>query len=174
MRNTIKNILKENELEWIEGVQGAPKGITILDPKSKSNPKNSFRVHMTHSHGEGGGTWADNWFNIKQEDTTKLSRILCLLIALEDGGVYELVRLVKEEGEMWIVADYDLTPEELQNDDDVYDVIYEFCYDWGLIEFDHYSQDDAGLEKFWVTYFDENGIEHKTKIDKRELWLNRG
>jgi hypothetical protein len=176
MKNLIKKILSE-DMDWIEGVAGAPNGITILDPKSKTNPKNKFRVYVTHSHGEEGGTWADNWFNVKQDDTRGLIRLLCFCIVLNennDRSDLELTRLYIEEGETWVLDNTQgLSDTDLADEDVVFERIREELHDWGLIEYDSYRQDDAYLERYWVTYFDENGIEHKTSLDKKAIWGQR-
>jgi len=46
------------------------------------------------------------------------------------------------------------------------EMLSEDLYDLGLLPWDSYHSSDATVERWSVTYFDENGIEFKTKINR--------
>jgi hypothetical protein len=39
-------------------------------------------------------------------------------------------------------------------------------YDMGILSYDSYSGDYATVESWWITYFDEYGLEFETKINR--------
>ena len=44
--------------------------------------------------------------------------------------------------------------------------LYEEFRDIGIFEWDEFNGDDATVERWWVTYFDEAGVEYTTKINQ--------
>ena len=58
-------------------------------------------------------------------------------------------------------------------EDVAWDVLSEYFYDWGVVSYDSYYQDNAILERWWVSYFHENGLEHKVDVDKNAGWAQR-
>ena len=55
------------------------------------------------------------------------------------------------------------------SDDDKIDMLQEWLYeelrDIGILEWDEFNGDESTIEDWGVTYFDESGVEYKTKIN---------
>lgn len=180
MRGVIKKILKE-DFEWISDVPGAPDGLTIGEPLTTTNPKRAFRLKFAHGHGEGGGNWVQNWFNVSQEKTDLLVRTIKLLIMFAEAHdpydvLDELTYLYANNGEDWFLNDYTkaslanrLKELNITDADEIreftYDYLKDDMHDWGFLSYDSWSDDLANLVDWGVTYFDEFGVEHKVNID---------
>ena len=44
------------------------------------------------------------------------------------------------------------------------EMLYEDLRDMGILDYDSYSGGDSSIERWWITYFDEAGVEYNTKI----------
>ena len=175
MEQIIRKILRESDFDWIKEV---PSFIEIIAPISQTNPKNKFRLSWTNGHGEDSSVWADSWytFNNDNQGVNDLTRYVKILQNGVDTrgnfSVYKLVELYLT-GNHDYIADNEIEMElaNINDDDDdkkdmLHDWLYEELHDMGILYRDSYSIDDATIEKFWVNYFDEVGIEYKTKINK--------
>lgn len=166
MKNIIKKILKE-DFDWIKDI---PSFIEITEPVSQKNPKDKYRLYWTNGHGEDYGTWADNWLNFNNNSNgidmlTKYVRILQNGLNRNKIDIDKLVDLYLSGGHDYIIND--MGKRELSNIDDEDEAreflewtIREDLEDMGILTYD-----DSSLERWKVTYFDENGIEFDTKIN---------
>ena len=157
--------------------------LEIGPPLTQSNPKNTYRLHMTHGHGEDAATWADNWYNVSVRDIDHLIRVIKIADKLHGARSFydAMTDLINMwfEGEKWVLSDRDnenIQKEIRDNEWDLEedrDTIFDYIREWlddeltdmGLRSYDSYHQDDATLERIYVTYFDEFGVEHQVKIN---------
>ena len=179
MRDSIKKILKE-DFDWV--TRDTVPFLEIGEPLKNQAPKNMYRLHVEHGVGEDHGTWIPNWMNY--DPTRNLDmlvrhiKILNWLHSNHREGIWGLADAWLE-GEEWVLSPEDnknirkiMEDEGLTIEDDSYyirDTIWEWLndelMDYGLREYDSYYQEDATVEDWRVTYFDEFGVEHAVKVN---------
>jgi hypothetical protein len=140
---------------------------------------------MTHGVGEEYGTHIPNWINFNTDDLDKLTRYIKILNHLNlnhEDGLYGLVGLWVDGGQTWVLGDdknkeitYDkelgmwfIDGDELDEEeisDQIIEWLREELMDYGIIDIDTYHQEDAIVEDWGVTYFDEFGVEHEVKVN---------
>jgi len=169
MKKFIKKILKE-DFDWIDDI---PSFIEITEPVTQSNPKDIFRLYWTNEHYTGDyGVWSDDWYGFKNDSNgvNNLTRYVKILQNGLDDRTNEfdfdlLVDLYFNQGHSYIATDF--MKRELSNEDytDKKHILSQMLKDdlndlgifnWG---------GGVTLERWKVTYFDENGIEFNTKIN---------
>ena len=174
MKDLIKKILKE-DFDWVNDI---PSFIEITEPVAQNNPKDVFRLYWTHEHytSDGNGVWSNDWVHFKN-DSEGINKLTRYIRILENGlTVYVsnfdfdlLVNLYFDQGHDYIATDW--MKKELSGlpDDEDYmnkkealsEMLKQDLSDLGI-----YDWDSSTLEKWKITYFDENGIEFNTKINK--------
>jgi hypothetical protein len=88
--------------------------------------------------------------------------------------VYHLVDLYLGGGhdyiaDDWIRNELAKLPKDISKDtksDYLVEWLYEDLRDMGILAWNQYYDDDASIERYSVTYFDEAGVEYKTKINR--------
>jgi hypothetical protein len=156
--------------------------LEIGEPLKRQNPRKHYRLHVSHGVGQDNSTWVPNWGNYdptRSLDT--LVRHIKILSWLQENyreGTWGLSDLWLE-GEEWVLSDEDnknirKTMEDEgwtieENGEDIRDYIWEWLsdelMDYGLREYDSYHEEDATIEDWRVTYFDEFGVEHAVKVN---------
>jgi hypothetical protein len=167
MKNIIKKILKE-DFDWAIDI---PSFIEITEPVTQDNPKDVFRLHWTNEHWTGDyGVWADNWYNFNN-DSDGVDRLVRYIKIIENGlvdgeiNINLLVDLYLNQGYDYIATDWmknelSKTPDE-EKEDVFGDMLRDDLYDLDLFSWDS----SVTIERWRVTYFDEHGVEFKTKIN---------
>lgn len=167
MKSLIKKILKE-DFDWAVDV---PSFIEITEPVTQDNPKNVFRLHLTNEHWTGDyGVWADDWYNFTN-DSNGIDRLVRYVKIIENGlvgnqiAVGKLVDLYFSGNHDYIVTDW--MEKELLNTPDeergkkLEEMLHEDLSDFGLTSY----SDNVTIERWKITYFDEHGVEFKTKVN---------
>ena len=166
--------------------------LEVGEPLKIQAPKSQYRLHVTHGVGEDNGMWVPNW-NMYDPNTPvnldNLMRHIRILNWQQENyreGIYGLAQLWTE-GETWVLSKQDNEnikdefgeyDEEVgmwvkegneTDEDEIQDHIREWLddelMDYGLREYDSYHQEDATIEDWKVTYFDEFGVEHAVKVN---------
>ena len=189
MKKLIKQIIKE-DFDWV--TNDTVSFLVIGEPLTVHQPKKVYRLHMTHGTGEERGTWVPNYIDYDPRDNldtlVRHIKILSYLNQNYESGLIGLAMLFVNDGETWVlsndgikelrdtVGEYDVERDAWVDDEgdvldegDIIDVIYDWLgeelRDYGITQYDSYHQDEATIEDWGVTYFDEFGVEHMVKVN---------
>jgi hypothetical protein len=112
-------------------------------------------------------------FNNDNNGVNRLTRYIKMLQnGFNASGYFSVEKLADLyfEGRADYVVDDWMEDVLSQEDDEVeargilIEMLYDDLSDMGILTYDSYHGGDATVERWWITYFDENGIEFKTKI----------
>lgn len=175
MKDKIKKILSE-DFDWIQEIPSTPNGVKIGPPLSQSNPKNEYRIVITHGYGEDYSTWADDWRQVDAQDPQRLLWYIKILMLVGEeretwNAQTKLAEQMVEGRNRWVLEDapWNAIPNDWSDYDELIDILSDLFYDIGAKQYDSYYQDDASLENFKVIYFDGYGVPHKVEIDRRTI-----
>ena len=180
----IHPVINEN-FDWV--VNDTVSFLEVGEPLKIQAPKSQYKLHVSHGVGEDNGMWVPNW-NMYDPNTPAnldmLMRHIRILNYQQENyreGTWGLADLwiadpIKNS---WVLSDGDTsnirkTMEDedwtLEEDgDQIRDYIWEWLQDelmdYGLREHDSYHEEDATIEDWKVTYFDEFGVEHAVKVN---------
>lgn len=172
MKRLIKKILKE-DFDWITDI---PSFIEITSPVTQDNPKDVFRLYWTNEHYTGDyGVWAEDWVHFKN-DSDGIKRLTRYIKILKNGMSRRgnsidfelLVDLYFNKGQDYIATDWmkgelSILPnnEDYMNKEEVLsEMLVDDLSDLGIYN------SDSTIERWRITYFDENGVEFNTKINQ--------
>ncbi len=154
MKDKILKILHE-DFDW--AIKDTASFLDIGEPLSTQQPKNKYRLYVTHGTGEDYGTWVPNWINYDPTDSGRLDtlvkhiRIVNGMNQRNDGGVYHLVQKWVEGKADWLFdkndtqqlkdtvgeGDYDEDGNWREVvEDDAYDWLRDELHDWGIMMYD--------------------------------------
>jgi hypothetical protein len=164
----------------------------VGEPLKIQAPKSQYKLHVQHGVGEDNGMWVPNWHMYDPSTPANLDmlmrhiRILNWLQENYREGTWGLAESWTE-GETWVLSDQDnqnirreigeydkesgmwVKDGEETDADGARDIVWEWLNeeltDYGLREHDSYHQEDATIEDWKVTYFDEFGVEHTVKVN---------
>lgn len=177
MEQIIRKILRESDFDWIRDV---PSFIEITEPITQRNPKNSFRLRWTNGVGEDAVFWVNDWIDFKN-DNQGINNLTRYVKMLQNGfnasGYFSVTKLAELylDGNHDYIADNkierELANQEADEDfsyDDKLELLQEWLYeefrDIGILVWDSSNASESPIERWWVTYFDEAGVEYNTKI----------
>jgi len=180
----IHPVINEN-FDWV--VNDTVSFLEVGEPLKIQAPKSQYKLHVSHGVGEDNGMWVPNWHMYDPATSSNLDMLMRHIKILNyqqenyREGTWGLADLWIEDPikNSWVLSAGDnsnirKTMEDegwtLEEDgDQIRDYIWEWLQDelmdYGLREHDSYHQEDATIEDWKVTYFDEFGVEHAVKVN---------
>jgi len=163
---SMKRIIREDndDFDWIRNV---PNIVSITHPVTQKNPKNSFRLYW---YLEYGHVWADNWVTIPN-DPRGVDKLTFLIKVLKYYGMtgdgFDNIEISNAliSGELNSYGIFN-PPLNTSGDeyDDFTDSVYDYLNDIGFLIYDDGRDDYCEVQKIWVRYYDEYGVEYETEI----------
>lgn len=166
MEKIIKKILKE-DFDWVDNV---PSIFEIGEPLPTQSPKNTYRLYVYFNH--GNTMINDDYSNYPTDRIDSLINDIKILNTLYSGrDTEDGIRTLVDDymsGQSYIrsLVDEYLDPDFRDDEDAVMQAMEDVLRDYNFIEWDSYGESSyATVERMYVTYFDEHGVEHGVKVN---------